>query len=468
MLTELFFKDKRVTVFGLGLNGGGVSSVKFLAHHKAREIIVTDLKTAEELAPSIALLQGIENITYVLGSHRFEDFSDTDMVIVNPGIRWDNEYVQTALRKGVPVEMDASLFFQLCPCPIIGVTGTKGKTTTSTLLSEILATDGRHVVRVGIGQTPVLDTLQSVTAASVVVFELSSWRLSSLRRIGKSPHIAVFTNFFPDHLNYYESMESYFEDKKNIFAFQKENDTVVFDQSDDPVAASVKDTPSRKMRFSKNGPSGVGEEVFLSEGSVIHAIDGKQTVVMRFDEVGMRGRHNAGNVLAATAGALAYGVNMDVIRKTITEFPGVEHRLEFVCEKNGVKYYNDTAATVPQAAISALRSFDEPIVLIAGGNDKGLNFSDFGEAIARHAKCAIFFKGAATEKIVDSLRRHLASLGKNVPFDRVESMGDAVRIASERAVEGDVIVLSPGATSFGLFKNEFDRGEQFRAQVHAL
>ncbi len=468
MLTELFFKDKRVTVFGLGLNGGGVSSVKFLARHGAKEIIVTDLKTAEELAPSIALLQDIENITYVLGQHQPQDFSDTDMVIVNPGIRWDNEYVKRALQNGVPVEMDASLFFQFCPCPIIGITGTKGKTTTSTLLAEILAADGRHVVRAGIGQTPVLDTLHTVTAASVVVFELSSWRLSSLKRIGKSPHIALFTNFFPDHLNYYESMAGYFEDKKNIFSFQGKDDVVVFDPGDALVADSVKDIPARKMRFSEGDPSGVGEEVFLSQGSIVYAIEGKQNVVMALNEVGMRGKHNTGNILAAIGGALAYGVNMDVIRKTITDFPGVEHRLEFVREQDGVKYYNDTAATVPQAALSALESFDEPIVLIAGGNDKGLEFSDFGEAIAQHAKYAVFFKGAATEKIVDSLRHYLASSGKDFSFKVVESMQDAVQIASEQAVKGDVVVLSPGATSFGLFKNEFDRGERFRAQVRAL
>lgn len=466
MITKQFFKNKRVTVFGLGLNGGGVSAVKFLAKHGAKEIIVTDIKKRSELAASIASLKGVKNITYVLGQHRPEDFTRVDMVIINPGIQWTNEYIKLALKKNIPVEMDASLFFQICPCPIIGVTGTKGKTTTATLLSEILKTAGHHVVRVGTERVPVLSALDEIKAKSVVVFELSSWRLSSLAFIKKSPHIAIFTNIFPDHLNYYKSMIEYMRDKKNILSFQTKKDWLILNQDNESVAGLERNSIAHTIGFSEHDIEQEGIHVMDEE--IVYTTEGGKKKVISLNEVKMRGQHNIGNILAAIGGAVAYGVDMKTIRKTIMKFSGVDHRLEFVREKNGVKYYNDTAATVPQAAMLALRSFEEPIILIAGGNNKGLEFSELGEAIARHAKDVIFFKGEATDKIIKSMRKRLEEDEREKTFDIVESMQEAVRIASEKAQKGDVVLLSPGATSFGLFTNEFDRGEQFRATVKKL
>lgn len=467
MITKQFFKNKRVTVFGLGSNGGGVSAVKFLAKHGAKEIIVTDIKKRSELAASIASLKGIKNITYVLGQHRPEDFTRVDMVIINPGIQWTNEYIRLALKKNIPVEMDASLFFQICACPIIGVTGTKGKTTTSMLLSEILKTAGHHVVRVGTERVPVLSALDEVKAKSVVVFELSSWRLSSLAFIEKSPHIAIFTNIFPDHLNYYKSMIEYMRDKKNIFAFQTKKDWLILNQDNESLVDAAKGARARISGFSEHALES-DSGIRVSDEHIEYALEGEWKKMMSLSEIKMRGKHNIGNVLAAIGGAIAYGVNVKMIRKAVMSFSGVPHRLEFVREKNGVKYYNDTAATVPQAAVLALRSFDEPIILIAGGNNKNLEFSGFGEAIAEHAKDVVFFKGEATDKIIKSMRKCLSEERKDRNFDIVESMEEAVRIASDKAHKGDVVLLSPGATSFGLFNNEFDRGEQFRATVKKL
>jgi UDP-N-acetylmuramoylalanine--D-glutamate ligase len=467
MLTRQSFKNKRVTVFGLGLNGGGVATVKFLAKCGAKEIIVTDIKGRSELAPSLESLKGIKNATYVLGQHRPEDFTRTDMVVVNPGIAWSNEYVKTALKNGVPVEMDASIFFQLCDRPIIGVTGTKGKTTTSSLLAEILQAAGHHVVKVGVSQVPVLDMLDEVKAKSVVVFELSSWRLSSLGRIGRSPHIAVFTNIFPDHLNYYKSMDAYVKDKKYVFASQKEKDWLVFNYDDERLTSEVVEACSRGIAFSKNALED-GRGVFVSDGAICVRLSETEERVMDLAELRIRGEHNVGNVLAAVGGALAYGVPTKAIRKALAGFSGIPHRLELVGEKNGVKYYNDTAATVPEAAISALYSFDEPVVLIAGGSNKGLEFAAFGEAIARKTKNAVFLKGEATEKLLQAIRKSLPEDRKDKVFPVVESMEEAVGQASLLAEPGGVVLLSPGATSFGLFKNEFDRGERFRAAVKEL
>ena len=228
MLQYSFFKNKRITVFGLGLNTGGVGIVHFLAQAGTREIIVTDIKKREELAASLEKLKAYKNVKYVLGQHRPEDFSRVDMVIKNPVVPWTNEYVKLAEKSNVPVVMDSTIFFALCPAPIIGVTGSKGKTTTAELIAHILEKAGKKVVRVGLGQASVLGQLGKVTSESVVVFELSSWRLSGLRMLKKSPKLAVLTNIYPDHLNYYRGdMARYWGDKTNIFKFQTEQDQLL-------------------------------------------------------------------------------------------------------------------------------------------------------------------------------------------------------------------------------------------------
>ena len=252
MLQASFFKNKRVTVFGLGLNMGGVGTVRFLAEQGVREIIVTDIKSRAELGTSLEKLSKYKNITYILGQHRPEDFTRVDMVIKNPVIPWTNEYVKLAEKSGVPVEMDASIFFALCKAPIIGVTGSKGKTTTTTLLAHILENAGKRVVCAGIGQVGVLGMLGKVSAESVVVFELSSWRLSVLAHIKKSPPLAVLTNIYPDHLNYYKTMEAYIADKKNIFLFQKQTDTVIANFDDMEIRNMVQDAKGGIIWFSKD------------------------------------------------------------------------------------------------------------------------------------------------------------------------------------------------------------------------
>ncbi|MFA6790757.1 MAG: Mur ligase family protein, partial [Parcubacteria group bacterium] len=222
-----YFKGKKITVFGLGLLGGGLGVVRFLVKHGAKKIIVTDIKSREELRSSVNKLKGIKNIEFVLGYHRADDFSKVDMVIKNPQIPWENKYIKLALEKNIPVEMDSSLFFKLCKNKIIGITGTKGKTTTASMIFDILKNSGEKPVMVGVGQTSVLDKLEEIKKESVVVFELSSWRLSALGRARVSPAISVFVNIFPDHLNYYENMEKYLEDKKNIFLYQKSVDWII-------------------------------------------------------------------------------------------------------------------------------------------------------------------------------------------------------------------------------------------------
>lgn len=468
MLQESFFKDKRVTVFGLGVNMGGVGTVKFLAEHGAREIIVTDIKSRSELGTSLEKLAKYRNITYVLGQHRPEDFTRVDMVIKNPVIPWTNEYVKLAERHGVSVEMDSSIFFALCKAPIIGVTGTKGKTTTTTLIAHILEQAKKRVVRVGIGQIGVLGTLSKITPESVVVFELSSWRLSALGRLKKSPGVAVLTNVYPDHLNHYRTMDAYMADKKNIFLFQRRKDVLVANFDDMSVRMLAQDAPGTIFWFS-HGNAIDGDGVWVRGGNICVSSGqngGKELFPLA--RIPLKGDHNVENVLAAIACVLAYGLTPKQIVSALGSFPGIPHRLEYVGEKKGVRYYNDTTATIPEAAIAALRSFPEPVILIAGGSDKRLEFGAMADAILRHSKGLILFRGDATEKLLSALKARLPDEEKDRRFEVVESMGKAIELAARGAEPGDIVLLSPGAASFGIFKNEFDRGEQFKGAVGAL
>ncbi len=465
MIPESLFKNKRITIFGLGLNMGGLGTILYAAKHGAREIIVTDIKSKDELSPSLQKLAAYKNITYVLGQHRPEDFTRVDLVIKNPGIPWTNEYIKLALQHNVPVEMDSSLFFSLCPAPIIGVTGSKGKTTTASLIAHILERAGKKVVRIGISQVGVLGELDKVTAESVVVFELSSWRLSALGRKRQSPHIAVLTNIYPDHLDYYKTMAAYMADKKNIFAFQKKNDVTVANFDNALVREMVQDAPGNLL-FASTTEEMDGTGAWLCDETLFVSEQGKKSVLLPLSEVPLTGEHNIANILLASLATLAFGLTLKEVRAGIKSFSGVAHRLEKIAEKNRVTYYNDTTATIPDAAIVALRSFTVLVVLIAGGSDKRLDFAALAKEMCARAKEVVLLPGAGTEKLLHVLKKLPIAEGRTFPV--VESMDEAVTLATQKAAAGDIVLLSPGAASFGLFKNEFDRGEQFRKAVEAL
>lgn len=453
---------------GLGLNDGGVGTVRFLADMGAREIIVTDLKTAEELAPSVRALKGIKGIRYVLGGHVEQDFIETDLVVKNPGLPWTNAFIKIALEHDIPVTMDSGIFFDLCEAPIIGVTGTKGKTTTSSLIAHLLEKAGKKVVRVGISQVSVLGELKRVDRDSVVVFELSSWRLSALSAIQKSPTLAVVTNIYPDHQNYYGDMEAYVEDKKQIFRFQTASDAVVLNGENAWTQAMGAEAPGAVIWYSKVAET-ASDGFSLIGDRIIEARDGRQEEVANLSGTKLIGEHHRENTLAAVAAARTFGIDASKIQEGLISFEGVPHRLELVAEKRGIRFYNDSAATIPEAAIAALESFRQPVYLIVGGTDKELDFGCLACVILERAKGVVFLKGTGTDKLLAEMRNRLMESGAGTwKFEVVESMGKAVELASRSAEEGDIVLLSPGAASFGLFKNEFDRGDQFRNCVVAL
>lgn len=458
-------KGKRVTVFGLGLQGGGTGTVEFLSHAGAREIIVTDKRKKADLLPSLRKLEKIKNVTYVLGQHRPEDFTKTDLVIKNPGIPWTNEYIRMAETGGIPVHTDAGLFFEWCCNPIIGVTGTKGKTTTASMIAHILSEADVPVRKVGIGQGSVLGALADLRPKETVVFELSSWRLSGLSRVRKSPHVAVFTSFFPDHMNYYKDISAYREDKSFIYRFQKKGDVLIAGAE---IDLDIEAADSEVIRFSA-AEAGEDGAAFFREDEAVLLRDGEETVLFRKDALPRPDSHYVGNALAASLAAFVLGVPTQKIASALRTFSGVPHRMELIREASGVAFYNDTTASVPEAAIAALESFPKPPILIAGGSDKKLAFDAFAEAIVSRAKRAIFLEGAGTDRIRRALSKLLPE-GEDISerYPVVSSMDEAVSMAYSLAEPGDVVLLSPGAASFGLFKNEFDRGDRFRDAVARL
>ncbi len=468
MLKQEWFKGKRVTVFGIGLNRGALATIRFLAESGVKEVIATDIKTAEDLAPTLKDLTAYKNITYVLGQHRSEDFTHVDMVVKNPIISWTNDYIKLALEHKIPVEMDASLFVRLCRQPMIGITGTKGKTTTSSLIAHILERSRQSIVRAGISQVGFLDVLKKVASDTTVVAELSSWRLSSFVPHSYSPHIAVVTNIYPDHLNYYKKMSAYVADKAAIFRFQKKDGILVLNHDNDGAREFASQARGRLVWFSEHDLSD-GQGVFVRSGSVYERTAEGEKELFLWPKTYLLGDHNRSNVLAAIAVARLKGINEANILDALESFSGVPHRLEFVGEKEGVQFYNDTAATMPEAAIAGIRSFVRPVVLIAGGADKAFEYDELARVFATEPKSVILLKGTATEKLRPLMERVALASGKTEAlFPVVASMDDALRLARDEASEGDVILLSPGVASFGLFQNEFDRGDQFRAGVKRL
>ncbi len=487
-------RDKRVVVMGIGLHGGGVSMIKWLARQGAK-VVATDKKTKEALASSLKKLGKLvesKKVKLIVGRHRIDDFRSADLVIKNPSVPWKNVYIQQAQKRGIPVEMDSSLFFKLSPSKkIIGVTGTKGKTTTSHIIKHILEKAGKKVVLVGVGTLTVMDRLKLIDKNTHVVFELSSWRLSVLRRKKKSPRYAVVTNIFPDHLNYYRTMKDYIKDKLAIVQFQKKNDLAVLNYDDEVVREFSEETKAEISFFSVKNSYSIIPDVFLEDEMIKYRGEKEDGIICSVKDLKILGRHNIYNVMAGVALALKLKISPKIIAKAVKSFKGVKHRLELVIQREDVLFYNDSAATTPEAAVAGINAFLNraelfDIYLIAGGSSKKLDPDILVEKILQtpEIKKVVLLKGGATEGILKSVKKR----GGSEKFLKVvDSMNEAVRLLTEQIVMDQeeekkaaeltnesaelqfdrkkVLLLSPGAASFGMFDNEFDRGRQFREAV---
>lgn len=429
-----FISGKHVTLMGLGVLGRGINVAKFLAECGAR-LSVTDLKTKEELAPALKELKKFDNITYTLGEHKLFQFRNADMIIKAAGVPLDSPYIKEAKKYGVPVEMDASLFAKFTNATLVGVTGTRGKSTVSYLIYEILKKAKLPVYLAGnIRGTATLPLLKKAKKGDYVVLELDSWQLQGFGTAKISPHIAVFTNIMHDHMNYYKGdMKAYWNDKANIFKYQTKGDVCI---------TSVKLSPKIKTK---------GKKVLYKKSDISKDWDLK-----------LLGEHNKENIAAAIKVGEVLGIPHSVIQKGVENFSSIPGRLQKVRTYKGIDIYNDTNATTPDATRAALASFkDKSITLICGGTDKNLSYKGFGKEIAKKAQLIVFLEGTATEKIVEDLP-------KTAQYEITNSLKKAVFLAVEKSKKGNVLLFSPAAASFGLFKNEYDRGDQFLKIVKGL
>lgn len=450
---------------GLGVHGGGLGVARFLVEQGAR-VTVTDLRSPEQLRASLDALAGLP-IRYVLGAHDEADFRSADLVIRNPAVPRESPYLQIARAAGAAIEMEMTLFFRLCPGPILGITGTKGKTTTTLLTGAMLRQERPGTVVAGNLRVSALEALPRIDAATPVVLELSSWQLEGLGEARLSPRYACVTNLSPDHLNRYSGMAAYAEAKRHILRWQRPGDVAILNRDDAEVAGWAGATPGHVGWFGARAPGwpAPGARAAAYDERGVWRPDG--ALICGADEIALPGRHNIANVAAAAALAGSFGVSDAAIRAAVRSFRGVEHRLELVRTLDGVRYVNDTTATSPAAAIAALHSFDAPIILIAGGADKDLPFADLAREAVAHARAIVLLAGTATPALERALREAAPrdagpSLG---PFDSFEP---AIRAARDLADAGDVVLLAPGCASFGMFANEFQRGDEFRRIVNEL
>ncbi len=438
---------------GLGLHGGGVAVAKWLLKQGAR-LTVTDLKTEAELRNTLDKLEQwrqryqLPPIQYVLGRHRYQDFRKHDLIIQNPGVPRESPYLAYAKKRGIPIYNEASLFFSLIDLPLIAITGSKGKSTTTALIGHILKRyDRRTIVAGNIRETPMFAVVDKILryqqrgAKVPIVLELSSWQLEGLPLIRRSPHIAVITNILPDHLNRYKNFSAYRRAKEIIARYQKADDFLVLNKEDKYLVSLAKHCRAQVKWFKRSDvPTGW--------------------------RLRLPGDHNLANIAAAMRVAEIISLPRSFIREAVESFTGLACRMELVAEIKGVKFYNDSCATAPVATQAALQTFKQPVVLLAGGSDKSLPLADLAKMIKKKVKYCFLFKGDGSERLLKELAK--CKFPSQRIFSNFDNMSEMVKAAFERAEKGDLILLSPAFASFSTFTNEFDRAEQFVKAVKKL
>lgn len=459
-------KDKKVTIMGLGLNGGGEAAVRFFLN-KGAYVTVTDMKTEEQLRPTIERLSSdanlnTERLTYRLGEHRIEDFENADCVIKNPGVKFEGNKYLAAARA---IESDLSIFLRFTDCPIIAVTGSKGKSSTVSAIYYGLSKAGYKTFLGGNITVSPLTFFDEVSGDTPVVIEFSSWQLADLRGRGVlRPHISVITKIVPDHQNWYGNMEDYVADKRLIYADQTRGDYSIFD-SDEWGDSFASESKATVLRYGEKADWKIELGKLLVPG--VHM------------------KTNAQN--AALVMHLMH-VSDERIKEILQSWTGIDHRLQYFHSwKNdkdtSIKFYNDSCATVPEAAAAASQAFEKPVILMTGGTDKGLELTPLIKTLTQPDSSTIPVKdlyllaGTATDKLIPELDK--AGVKYHGPFNGLEpllkeakanlaKLDCPVRSDNDTGVREEVFVFSPGATSFGMFSNEFDRGNKYMAAVKEI
>ncbi len=449
---------KRVFFLGAGVSHREL--IKRFAQKGAR-VTLCDRKSMEELGEygrEIAAL----GVSFQLGGGYLDRLAEADMVFRTPGIDYTKPEIQAAVAAGVRVTSEMETFFDLCPCRIIGVTGSDGKTTTTTLIAKMLEAAGYTVHLGGNIGTPLLPMIDRVEPADIAVVELSSFQLISMR---KSPDIAVVTNLAPNHLDHHRDMQEYIDAKRNILLYQTADGVAVLNAENEITRGMAADVRGELRWFSRENPVERGTYID-GELNLVRAADGGRTAVMNLANIALPGAHNRENI--ATAVAAVYGLVPDeTAAQVCASFPGVEHRIELTRTLRGVRWYNDSIGTSPTRTIAGLRSFDRRVILIAGGYDKKISYAPLAPEILAHVKTLLLC--GATGSVI---RAEVEKLPEYSPQTlRIESLPDlagCVARANELAVQGDVVLMSPASASFDLYANFEARGRHFKSLVAAL
>ena len=455
METSDFFKDKKVTVMRIGLLGRGVGDAAFLAEQGA-DIHVVDDAPQKVMQPSVDALKEYENIKFTFGPYQEKHFTEADYVLVGAGAPLGLPVLEAARAAGVPLKQSAAWFAELSKIPIIGVTGTRGKSTVTHMIHHILSTvtDGEVLLGGNVRGLSNLQLLKKVKEDSIAVMELDSWQLQGWGWSKMSPQIAVFTNFMQDHMNYYqgddnsleEGMDLYFEDKANIFRYQEESGVLV----------TIPEVFERAK-----GLKGVtlSQEVILADASVIP----EDTLLA------MPGEHNRLNAALALEALKATSLEEDVILEALASFSGVEGRLQLVKTIDNIRIYNDNNATTPQATVAALKALDlgnKNIILIAGGADKKNDLTSLIKGMEEHCKKVILIPGTGTDKLLEELSSTIIYDSEKVLM--MENLKQSVEEARLSAENGDIILFSPAFASFGAYVNEYERNDEFMRLVELI
>ena len=454
------YRGQRVLVMGLGSFGGGVGVVRFLAARGAR-VTVTDARPVEKLTESLTELRSVPSVVFKLGGHDANDFRRSDLIVVNPAISRDHHCLDIARSAGVPLTSEMNLFWQWNRAAVVAVTGSNGKSTTTALTHSILSHSGRRCWLGGNIGVSLLPRVEEIGEHDVVVLELSSFQLADLDRLQVSPAVSVITNFSPNHLDWHGTLDHYRKSKQTMLRWQSGLNVAVLNGDDGDVATWP--VNGERLMFGLHDVGGDG--VFTDAGDARVRLNGRSELLPLSRWLKLPGRHNLANAQAATCAAMRFGADATAVRQGLENYAPLPHRLQFVGEVDGRRFYNDSLATTPESAEVALESFQSPIVLLAGGYDKKVDLSQMAASIARRAKAVALMGQTAAQ-----LRKQVmggTDTGCCVS-NELSSFREACEWAVAHSDPGDVILLSPGCASYDWFRNFADRGVQFTEFVKSL
>lgn len=455
---ERYLRGKKVAIIGIGVSN--IPLLDYLYKLNA-EVTAFDQKDIADINQEAIKNLNEYSFKLISGADALNELSGFDIIFRSPSCRPDTPQIVEELERGAVLTSEIEMVLKLAPCKIIGVTGTEGKTTTTSLIYAIIKQSGKRCFLGGNIGKPIFTQIKDMTPNDIVVLELSSFQLMD---VDVSPDISIVTNIYPDHLNVHKSYEEYREMKKNIFKYQTSSGIVVLNYDNDFTKDFAKEVNGKVIFFSSKEKLENGYIYDRLDQTIKYCEDGVRRHIIKREDIKLRGIHNYENIGAALA-ATSTIVDIDTQIQAIKEFNGVEHRLEFVRELDGVKWYNDSIGTSPASTIAGLKSFDENIILLAGGSDKGLDYTEVGEAIAKKVRVLIL-TGPTTEKIEEATKQALN--GKSIEIYYATNMKEAVNLAKEVSIRGEVVLLSPASASFDLYQNFAERGNKFKEFVNAL